>query len=103
MYGAPGILLMFHVAMGQGGNVLTDGFAVAYAIKERFPDKWELLTTIGLENGRRLQYYEAGDLHFSNRPPIIQLDDVGNIIRIQFHEIYRASTQAIHNIALGFS
>ena len=34
LYGTPGLLLGFHCAMGEGNNSLTDGAAVAYALKE---------------------------------------------------------------------
>ena len=35
LYGTPGLLLSFHCAFGEGNNSLTDGFAVAYALKVR--------------------------------------------------------------------
>ena len=94
LYGAPGILLMFHVAMGQGANSLTDGFSVAYALKERYPEDFEMLTTIGMDAGRRLTCYSTGDMHFNTSHKVIQLDDDGNVIRIQFHEINR--TPMVH-------
>ena len=52
-YGTPGLLLMFHCAMGEGNNSLTDGFAVAYAMQERYPEMFELLATHGMNAGRR--------------------------------------------------
>ncbi len=90
MYGNPGIILMFHVAWGSGANVLTDGFKVAYDMRERYPEEFEMLSSYGLEAGRRLGYYGAGDMHFKNDPSVIQCDEAGNIIRVQYHEIYRS-------------
>ena len=44
----PPQLLGFHCAAGEGNNSLTDGFAVAYALKERFPKYFDLLSQHGM-------------------------------------------------------
>jgi len=89
LYGTPGLLLGFHCAFGQGNNSLTDGFAVAYALKDRHPEHWETLTTMGMNAGRRLMYYAANDLMFTTTHPVLWTDAEENLMRVQFHEIYR--------------
>lgn len=89
LYGTPGLLLGFHCAFGQGNNSLTDGFAVAYALKDRYPEHWETLTTMGMNAGRRLMYYAANDLMFTTSHPVLWSDADENLMRVQFHEIYR--------------
>ena len=89
LYGLPGILLGFHCAMGEGNNSLTDGFAAAYALKDRHPEEYKLLTTLGMNAGRRLEYYNANDLHFNTQHKVLHEDADGNLMRVQYHEIYR--------------
>lgn len=52
LYGTPGLLLGFHCALGEGNNSLTDSFAVAYALKERHPEHFEMLARHGMSAGR---------------------------------------------------
>jgi hypothetical protein len=89
LYGAPGALLMFHCCWGQGGNSITDGFAASYALQERHPEMFKLLTKYGLNLGRRLEYYEAGDMTFNLANPVLKTDAAGNLSRIAYNEIYR--------------
>ena len=56
LYGTPGLLLGFHCAMGEGNNSLTDGAAVAYALKERYPQHYRALTELG-ERAERAQHH----------------------------------------------
>jgi hypothetical protein len=90
LYGLPGVLLMFHCAWGEGTNSLTDGFAVAEKMRKEFPEYFDLLSKHGMTAGRALKYYSAGDLNFTQSSPIISTDADGNLIRVQYHEIYRA-------------
>ena len=56
---------MFHCAFGQGNNSLTDGFAVADKMRREFPEYYELLCKYGMNAGRELMYYKAGDITFT--------------------------------------
>merc|ERR1711998_329114 len=80
---------MFHCAWGEGTNSLTDGFAVAEKMRNEFPEYFDLLSKHGMTAGRALKYYAAGDLNFTQSSPIISTDADGNLIRVQYHEIYR--------------
>jgi len=90
LYGLPGVLLMFHCTWGEGSNTLTDGFAVAEKMRKEFPEYFDVLTKHGMTAGRALKYYAAGDLNFMQCSPIITTDADGNLVRVQYHEIYRA-------------
>ena len=89
LYGMPGLFLLFHCAMGEGNNSLVDGFAAAFALRERRPDLYALLTRYGANAGRRLGYYKNGIMSFNVSKPVIQTDANGDPIRIQYHEMYR--------------
>lgn len=89
LYGTPGVLLMFHCAFGQGGNSITDGFAAAQALRERHPEKFQILTQYGLNLGRRLDYYSAGRMNFNVCNPVLKTDAAGNMTRVTYNEIYR--------------
>jgi hypothetical protein len=93
LYGTPGLLLGFHCAMGEGNNSLTDGAAVAYALKERYPQHYKALTELGYHAGRRLQYYKAGEFDFLGEFKVLTEDADGNVKRVRFHEIYRTPSQ----------
>ena len=73
----------------QGNNSLTDGFAVAYALRERHPEHFAMLSTYEMNAGRHLGYYTSGPLLFDTAHPVLQLDSRGNLSRVQFHESYR--------------
>merc|ERR1719198_1001534 len=90
LYGTPGALLMFHCAFGQGNNSLTDGFAVADKMRREFPEYYELLCKYGMNAGRELMYYKAGDITFTTCAPILNQAADGSLSRVQYHEIYRA-------------
>ena len=89
LYGTPGLLLAFHCVRGEGNNSLTDGFAVAAALKERHPEHYEQLTTYGMNAGRHLGYYRSGPLCFDTAHKVLQLDAEGGLARVQYHESYR--------------
>jgi alpha-ketoglutarate-dependent taurine dioxygenase len=90
LYGTPGALLMFHCAFGEGNNSVTDGFAVADKMRREYPEYYELLCTYGMNAGRELQYYKAGDITFTTCAPIFNRAANGELSRVQYHEIYRA-------------
>jgi len=90
LYGTPGALLMFHCAFGQGNNSLTDGFAVADKMRREFPEYYELLCKYGMNAGRELMYYKAGDITFTTNAPVFNRAKDGELSRVQYHEIYRA-------------
>ena len=90
LYGTPGALLMFHCAFGEGNNSVTDGFAVAEKMRKEYPEYYELLCTYGMNAGRELQYYKAGDITFTTCAPVFNRAANGELSRVQYHEIYRA-------------
>jgi len=90
LYGTPGALLMFHCAFGQGNNSVTDGFAVADKMRRDYPEYYELLCKYGMNAGRELMYYKAGDITFTTNAPIFNCAENGELSRVQYHEIYRA-------------
>merc|ERR1719231_110839 len=75
--------------MGEGNNSLTDGYAVAYALRERHPEYFELLSKYGMNAGRHLAYYTTGPLLFDTTHPVLHTDAEGNLSRVQYHESYR--------------
>jgi len=89
LYGLPGLLLMFHCAMGEGNNSLTDGFAVAYALQDRHPEYFDVLSRHGMAAGRRLEYYTSGPLMFDTNHRVLHTDEKGGLTRVQYHESYR--------------
>jgi len=90
LYGTPGVLLMFHCAFGQGQNTITDGFAVATKLRQEYPEYYEALRKYGMNAGRELTYYKAGDITFTTKAPVLNTDETGDLRRVQYHEIYRA-------------
>jgi hypothetical protein len=90
LYGTPGALLMFHCAFGEGNNSVTDGFAVAEKMRTEYPEYYELLCKYGMNAGRELMYYKAGDITFTTCAPILNRAANGDLSRVQYHEIYRA-------------
>lgn len=90
MYGTPGFMLCFLCAHGEGNNSIVDGFAVAYALQEREPEKFALLSKYGVDMGRRNVFYTRGDLYQNMQTPVLKTDADGNLMRITYHEIYRS-------------
>jgi len=90
LYGTPGVLLMFHCAFGQGMNTITDGFAVATKLRREYPEYYKVLSKYGMNAGRELTYYRAGDITFTTNSPVLHTDEHGDLSRVQYHEIYRA-------------
>lgn len=95
-HGVPALALLMHYAAGTGVNTLTDGFAVAEALRAADPDGFELLATYGYDGERDFvasrvdstQSFNRG-LVVSTRFPVIQLDAAGEIRRIQYNEVFR--------------
>jgi alpha-ketoglutarate-dependent taurine dioxygenase len=81
---------MFHCAFGQGMNTITDGFAVATKLRREYPEYYEMLSKYGMNAGRELTYYRAGDITFTTNSPVLHTDANGDLSRVQYHEIYRA-------------
>jgi alpha-ketoglutarate-dependent taurine dioxygenase len=95
-HGVPALGLVLHYAEGFGTNTLTDGFAVAAALKEEDPEGYELLATYGYDGERdfvasrvdSVQEFNRG-LVVSTQTPILQLDEEGELKRIQYNEVFR--------------
>jgi len=95
-HGVPALALLMHYAAGTGVNTLTDGFAVAEALRAADPEGFELLATYGYDGERDFvasrvdstQSFNRG-LVVSTRFPVIQLDAAGEIRRIQYNEVFR--------------
>jgi len=103
-HGCPGLLLCVHYVQGEGFNSVVDGFAVAQALKERDPEAFSLLATHGFDAQRNftasradsVQEHADGDLTIQTKQPIFQLDAEGNLVRVQFHEVFR------HPLTVGY-
>ena len=94
--GVPALVLIMHYQKGFGCNTLVDGFKVAEDIRATDPEAFEMLTTYGSNQTRdfvssRKDTTQAlnASLCVHKREPIIQLDDAGNIARIQYNEVFR--------------
>lgn len=71
---------------GEGGaSRLTDGFAVAAAIREASPQMWETLCSTQI-TGR----YIGDGVHLVARHPVVTLDDAGRPYRIAYNNGDRA-------------
>ena len=75
---------------------MVDGFKVAEDIRATDPEAFEMLTTYGSNQTRdfvssRKDTTQAlnASLCVHKREPIIQLDDAGNVVRIQYNEVFR--------------
>jgi len=95
-HGIPALLLAMHYAEGWGANTFVDGFAVAKALKERNPRGFELLTKYGNNQERDLlasrqdaSQNHTDSMYLTSVAPIIQLDDAGEVKRIQYNEVFR--------------
>lgn len=95
-HGIPALLLVVNYIEGTGHNTLVDGYAVAEALKQRKPNAFEILTTYGNCQERdfvrsRVDSSQKGTqpMLLATNHPIIQADAQGNVIRIQFNEVFR--------------
>ena len=94
--GIPALVLIMHYQKGAGCNTLVDGFAVAEDLRREDPEAFDLLSTYGSNQTRDFvssrkdttQSLNAS-LCVDKREPIIQLDDAGTIVRIQYNEVFR--------------
>jgi alpha-ketoglutarate-dependent taurine dioxygenase len=103
--GIPALGLVIHYADGQGNNTLTDGFAVANALQEQDPDAYKLLTTCVNEQERDLvrSRVDATQNHtqsllISMKKPILQTDPDGNVMRLQYNEVFRVPSTLSYDI-----
>ena len=91
LHDEPGLLLGLHCASGVHTNSLVDGFAVAYALRERHPALFDALATTGLAAGRRADYFASGPHSVETAHRVLQTDPAsGDVVRVRFHEAYRA-------------
>ena len=95
-HGIPALLLVVNYIEGTGCNTLVDGYAVAEALRERNPAAFQLLATYGNCQERdfvksRVDSVQSGtqSMLLATRSPIIQTDKRGNLIRVQFNEVFR--------------
>ena len=49
-----------------------------------------MLATHGMNAGRHLGYYRAGELSFNTENKILQVDARGELHRVVYHDIFRA-------------
>ena len=85
-----------HYAAGWGANTFVDAFAAADALKKRDPEAFKLLATYGNDQERDLlaSRQDAAQSHtaslcLTSANPIIQLDDNGDVMRVQYNEVFR--------------
>ncbi|CAJ1427768.1 unnamed protein product [Effrenium voratum] len=98
-HGIPALLLVVNYVSGSGYNTLVDGYAVAEALRERDPNAFRLLSTYGNCQERdfvrsRVDSVQEGTqtMLINTKQPIINTDDKGNVIRVQFNEVFRTPT-----------
>ena len=80
----PALCLLMHYADGFGTNTLTDGFAVAEALRDEDPEGYELLTKYGYDAERDFVASRVDSVQEFNRGLVVstqftplQLDDAG--------------------------
>ena len=95
-HGIPALLLVINYVEGSGANTLVDGYAVAEALRERHPQAFQMLASYGNCQERdfvksRVDSSQTGtqSMLLATRSPIIQTDEQGNLIRVQFNEVFR--------------
>ena len=95
-HGIPALLLVVNYVEGTGSNTLVDGYAVAQAMRSRHPEAFNLLSTYGNCQERdfvksRVDSSQTGtqSMLLATRQPIIQTDSKGDLVRIQFNEVFR--------------
>ena len=53
-----------------------------YALKERFPEHFEMLSKYGMDAGRYLGYYDSGPLLFNTSHKVLTTDKNGHLSRV---------------------
>jgi len=104
-HGIPALCLLMHYAEGSGTNTFTDGYAVAKQLQIENPEGYALLAQYGCDAERDFvasrvdspQEFNRG-LIVSTQYKIIQLDDIGNLVRIQYNEVFRTPLTLPHDI-----
>ncbi len=103
--GIPALALVIHYAGGEGHNTLTDGFAVANALQKQDPEAYRLLTTCINEQERDLvqSRVDAKQSHrqsllISTKKPILQTDADGNVMRLQYNEVFRTPSTLPYDV-----
>lgn len=94
--GTPALVLIMHYQKGSGCNTLVDGFKVAEDIRAADPEAFEMLTSYGSNQTRDFVSSRKDTTQSLNaslcvhkREPIIQIDDAGTIVRVQYNEVFR--------------
>ncbi|MEM9333180.1 MAG: TauD/TfdA family dioxygenase [Pseudomonadota bacterium] len=80
----PGIMIFHSIKAsecGGGASVMTDGFKLAEAFKELYPEDFELLTTVPIPHRRFIK-----DVGLRAESPVIKLDYFGNISEFRLNE-----------------
>lgn len=95
-HGIPALLLVVNYIEGTGYNTLVDGYAVAQALRSRDPAAFDLLATYGNCQERDFVRSRVDSTQEGTQPmllatnhPIIQTDGQGNLVRVQFNEVFR--------------
>jgi alpha-ketoglutarate-dependent taurine dioxygenase len=104
-HGVPALCLLMHYAEGSGTNTFTDGYAVAQQLQIEDPEGYALLAQYGCDAERDFvasrvdspQVFNRG-LIVSTQYKVLQLDDVGNLVRLQYNEVFRTPLTLPHDI-----
>lgn len=95
-HGIPALLLVVNYIEGTGYNTLVDGYTVAQALRSRDPAAFDLLATYGNCQERDFVRSRVDSTQEGTQPmllatnhPIIQTDGQGNLVRVQFNEVFR--------------
>lgn len=104
-HGIPGIFLVMHYAKGSGQQTLVDGVAVAEAMRVRHPEAFQLLASTNSDQERDLlaSRQDANQKHtrslkLTSSKPIFQLDTDGNVVRVQYNEVFRMPSTAAYHV-----
>ena len=104
-HGIPALVLVVNYVEGSGVNTLVDGYAVAEALRERHPQAFQKLTRYGNCQERdfvksRVDSSQQGtqSMLLATRSPIIQTDAQGNLIRLQFNEVFRTPSTVPYEV-----
>lgn len=99
-HGTPGLLLTMLYQHGYGNNTVVDGFAVAKALRDEDPKAYELLASYGVNAERDFiaSRVDASQTHtqslvVSCKNPIFLTDAQGDLVRIQYNEVFRMPSQ----------
>ena len=80
----PGIMIFHSIRAsecGGGASVMTDGFRLAEAFREAYPDDYELLTRVPIPHRRFIE-----DVGLRAEAPVIRLDYFGQICEFRLNE-----------------